>query len=505
MSIVLGIDLGTQSLKCVFYDADARCVVAGESAPLDLYQRDDGTAEQQARWWTRAMGEALGRVDGDIRARTRAIGVSGQQHGFVPMDRHGEVLAPVKLWCDTATTRECDEIMQRFGGFEACIEQVGNPVLPGYTASKIAWLKRHHAVLYAALDTLLLPHDYLNYVLTGERCMEAGDASGTALLDIRRREWSTAMLAAVDPERDLAECLPELRRGSAVIGEVTATAAETYGLPAGIPVATGGGDNMMGAVGTGNVRSGVVTISLGTSGTVYAHVDEPVIDPKGAIAAFCSSTGGWLPLMCTMNCTVTTELLRGLLDTDIDGFEARVARAPRGAGGLLTLPFFNGERTPNLPRARGCLLGMDAQNTRPENVLRSGLEGATFALRYGIDELRGLGVRTDTLMLTGGGMKSATWRQVVADVCDAPVTVLEQDEGAGFGAALQALAMCEGGGDAALREICDDHLTRAEALCCEPSRSAVNFYEEAYAAYARAVETVSTLYGQAATTSDDEP
>ncbi len=494
MSTVLGIDLGTQSLKCVFYDATAREVVASESAPLDLYQREDGTAEQQAHWWLKALETALGRVDAEVRSRTVAVGVSGQQHGFVPLDRSGEVLAPVKLWCDTSTTRECGEIMDRFGGEAACIEQVGNPVMPGYTASKIAWLKRHHPALYQAMDTVLLPHDYLNFHLTGERVMEAGDASGTALLDIRERDWSAEMLRAVDPERDLGECLPPLHRGSVVIGEVHAAAAEALGLPAGIPVASGGGDNMMGAIGTGNVRPGVVTISLGTSGTVYAYSDAPVIDPKGAIAAFCASNGGWLPLLCTMNCTVTTELLRKLLDTDIDGFEALVSRAPRGAGGLLTLPFFNGERTPNLPRARGCLIGMDAQNTQPGHVLRSGMEGATFALRYGIDELRGLGIATDTVMLTGGGMKSATWRQVVADVCNAPVTVLEQDEGAGFGAALQALAVLDGGGDTALGAICDEHLTRAEALCSEPSRAAVNFYDEAYARYRQAVDAVTPLY-----------
>lgn len=494
MSTVLGIDLGTQSLKCVFYDADRRTVVASESAPLDLYQRDDGTAEQQAHWWLKALGEALGRVDPAIRASAAAIGVSGQQHGFVPLDRAGEVLAPVKLWCDTATERECAEIMDRFGGVDACIEQVGNPVLPGYTASKVAWLKRHHPARYEALDTILLPHDYLNFHLTGERCMEAGDASGTAFLDIRDRSWSEPMLRAVDPDRDLAECLPPVHAGTAAIGELRAAVAADTGLPAGIPVTTGGGDNMMGAIGTGNVRPGVVTISLGTSGTVYAYSDTPVIDPKGAIAAFCASTGGWLPLLCTMNCTVTTELLRGLLDTDIDGFEALVSRAPKGSGGLITVPFFNGERTPNLPRARGCLVGMDAQNTRRENLLRSGLEGATFALRYGIDELRGLGIETDTVMLTGGGMKSATWRQVVADVCNAPVTVLAQDEGAGFGAALQALAVLDGGGDAALGRLCDEHLTRAEALCCEPDRSSVNFYEEAYAGYRRAVDAVTPLY-----------
>lgn len=494
MQTVVGIDLGTQSLKVIFYDFGAHAVVASESAPLNLYRNEDGAAEQQAHWWTNALHEAMGKVDREVRASAVALSVSGQQHGFVPLSASGEVLAPVKLWCDTSTTAECAEIMQRFGGPRACLEQVGNLILPGYTASKIAWFAKHHPALYAELECILLPHDYLNFHLTGERCMEAGDASGTGFLDIRQRRWSTGMLGAIDPHRDLSECLPELRLGTAAIGTLRAETARHLGLPAGIPVATGGGDNMMGAIGTGNVAPGAVTISLGTSGTVYACSDQAVIDPSGNIAAFCSSTGGWLPLMCTMNCTVTTELLRALLDTDIANFEQQLNRSPRGAGGVLTLPFFNGERTPNLPRAKACIIGLDAHNTRPENLLRSGVEGATFALRYGIDELRGLGIGTSQVMLTGGGMKSAKWRQIVADVCNAPVTVFRQDEGASFGAALQALHVLEGSAPGDLRALVAEHLTRDEALCCEPRNAAVHFYEDTYQGYRAAVEAVTGLY-----------
>jgi len=494
MQTVVGIDLGTQSLKVIFYDFAARRVVASESAALNLYRNEDGAAEQQAHWWDNALSEAMGKVDREVRRSAVAIGVSGQQHGFVPLSASGEVLAPVKLWCDTSTTRECAEIMDRFGGPEACLEQVGNTILPGYTAPKIAWLARHHPALYAELDTILLPHDYLNFKLTGERCMEAGDASGTGFLDIRQRRWSAPMLAAIDPQRDLMECLPELRLDGGTIGRLQETAARQLDLPAGIPVATGGGDNMMGAIGTGNVSAGAMTISLGTSGTVYAYSDTPVIDPLGNIAAFCSSTGGWLPLMCTMNCTVTTELLRSLLNTDISTFEAQISRAPRGADGVLTVPFFNGERTPNLPHAKACIVGLDAHNMRPENLLRSGVEGATFALRYGIDKLRGLGIETAQIMLTGGGVRSAKWRQIVADICAAPVTVFHQDEGASFGAALQALHVLEGGVPGELPELVAAHLSRNEPLCCEPRSAAVHFYADAYRDYRAAVDAVSTLY-----------
>ncbi|MEJ2400360.1 MAG: xylulokinase [Xanthomonadales bacterium] len=494
MKTVLGIDLGTQSLKVVFYEYGTRRIAASASAPLELYQDDTGAAEQQADWWLDALDVALRAVDDDVRGSVQAIGVSGQQHGFVPVAASGEVLAPVKLWCDTSTVAECDEIMAAFGGAQKCLDEVGNLILPGYTASKVRWLAKNRPEAYARMASILLPHDYLNFYLTGELGMEAGDASGTGFLDIRRREWSADMLAAIDPERDLGSCLPPLRRGIAAIGRVTEAAARSTGLPADVPVATGGGDNMMGAIGTGNVSPGGLTMSLGTSGTVYAHADEPIIDPRGEIAAFCSSAGGWLPLMCTMNCTVTTELMRGVLKTDIEAFEQAVSAAPRGADGVVTLPFYNGERTPNLPRAKACVVGLDSHNMRRENLLRSALEGATFALRYGVERLCELGIEASDIRLTGGGVGSPTWRQAVADICNAPVTVLQQDEGAGFGAALQALAVLEGVGQGELQAFVDRHLERNAQLSCEPDRDAVEFYDAAYANYRAAVDAVTPLY-----------
>jgi xylulokinase len=493
VSTVLGIDLGTQSVKVVFYDFVARETVAVESAPLDLYQTEAGIAEQQAHWWINALQRALQQVGKGVRKSVAAIGVSGQQHGFVPLDKAGEVQAPVKLWCDTSTGPECDAIMDAFGGHDACIEEVGNPILPGYTASKIRWFRDAHPGPYAQMDAILLPHDYLNYYLTGERCMEAGDASGTGFLDIRTRSWSEKMLAAIDPDRDLSECLPDVRLDNESIGELLPSVAKELALPAGVPISIGGGDNMMGALGTGNVAAGVVTMSLGTSGTVYAYADQPVIDKKGSIAAFCASTGGWLPLLCTMNCTVTTELMRNLLKADIAGFENQLETSNRGADGVITLPYFNGERTPNLPNAKGCILGLDSRNARSENILRSAVEGATFALRFGLDELSQLGISAEQIVLTGGGVNSATWRQVVADICNAPVTVLKNNEGAGFGAALQALAMLEDRNND-LSGLVDEHLQSDPELSLDPRPSAVNFYIDTYEQYQRGAEKVAELY-----------
>ncbi len=492
MNTVVGIDLGTQSVKVVFYDVKAHRIVGSESAPLDIYQADVGVAEQQAHWWVNAVRDAFAKVDPDVRRSARALAVSGQQHGFVAVDKSDEVLAPVKLWCDTSTEEECDEIMGALGGRDACIERVGNPVVPGYTASKIRWLKKSRPELYEQMDCILLPHDYLNLYLTGERCMEMGDASGTGFLDIRGRKWSEEMLRAIDADRDLSKCLPLLRTDNETIGTLRQEAAQAFDLPAGIPVGTGGGDNMMGAIGTGNVRAGNVTVSLGTSGTVYAYADQPIIDPNGNIAAFCSSTAGWLPLLCTMNCTVTTELMRNLFGVDIAGFESQICSARRGAGGVITLPFFNGERTPNLPNAKGCIVGLDSHNATPENLLRSAVEGATFALKFGIDELGLLGVETREIVATGGGAKSAKWRQLVADICAAPVVVYEQDEGAAFGAALQALQIVEPG--SAIEELVDTHLTRDESRCCSPRSSAVENYRDVYEDYQRAVEAIAGLY-----------
>lgn len=383
--------------------------------------------------------------------------------------------------------------MQEFGGTDACLREVGNLILPGYTASKVRWFRDTHPDLYSQMSCILLPHDYLNFYLSGERCMEAGDASGSGFLNVRTRQWSEEMLRAIDSDRDLRECLPEVRTANELIGYLLQPIALELGLPSGVPISVGGGDNMMAAIGTGNVASGIVTVSLGTSGTVFAYADQPVLDPKGDIAAFCSSTGGWLPLLCTMNCTVSTDLIRNLVGADMKVFESQAASAVPGSDGVLTVPFFNGERTPNLPNARGAILGLNSQNTNPSNLMRSAIEGATYALRFGIDEMRSLGISATEVVLTGGGANSATWRQVAADVFNVPVTTLKNSEGAAFGAALQALAMLDGG-NANLSALTDQHLLRDEGKCCEPRQSAVTAYNESYAMYQQAVEGVAALY-----------
>jgi len=496
MRTVLGIDLGTQSLKVAFYDPESRSVAVEAASALDLDQDASGKAEQDPAAWLEALADALAQVPDSVRESVAAIAVSGQQHGLVALDAQGRPLRPAKLWCDTTTVAEAGEIMAAVGGREACITLSGNALVTGYTAPKILWLRKHEPERYQALADILLPHDYLNFALTGVKAMEHGDASGTGLLDVRRRQFSRELIDALDPDRDLAECLPPLVEAGEFIGATTPAAAARFGLPAQVPVATGGGDNMLGAIGTGNVRPGRLTMSLGSSGTLYGHSDAPVVDPKGQIAAFCGSTGGWLPLLCTMNCTVATELMRDPLNVAVADIDEAIAPIAPGADGLLLLPFFNGERTPDLPRAKGCLLGLDARNTTKGHLLRATVEGATFALKFGIDELRALGLAAGEIVLTGGGANSRVWRQIVADVTGLPVVILAGNEGAAFGAALQALWSLERTADPALDigAITDRHIRVDTAAAVRPNPNHVAAYAVAYRNYSRALDQLSPLF-----------
>lgn len=494
MNLVAGIDAGTQSVKVVVYDAAARAIVASASAPLGLTSGDDGSREQHPAEWVAAMQTCFDRIDPAVRARIAALAVSGQQHGFVPVDAAGEVLAPAKLWCDTSTTAECAQVMDAVGGAAQTIALAGNPILAGYTASKLPWTKTHRPEAYARLATILLPHDYLNFVLTGERFCEWGDASGTGWLDVRTRTWSKELLHVTDADRDLAACLPPIAPPHALFDIDPAMAAQ-LGLPATVKVAVGGGDNMMAAIGTGCVEEGRLAMSLGTSGTLFAYSDTPVVDPAGAWAAFCSSTGGWLPLICTMNCTVATEQVATLFGFSTREGDAHLQATPPGADGLVMLPFLNGERTPDLPRGKGVLAGLDTTNMTPAHLYRAAMEGATYSLKYGFDAFVRAGMRFERIVLTGGGSNSAAWRQLVADVFGLPVDVPVQSEGAAFGAALQALwAVGRADGDAAsIAGIARTHVATDPALSTRPDPDRTRAYATAYTRFLRHLDAVTPL------------
>jgi D-xylulose kinase len=439
----IGIDSGTQSTKAVLMNARNGRVVADASVSYPLYEKADGTREQDPADWIAAVKRAVCSVIKAAKAapgQVIGIGVSGQQHGFVPLDAHGKVIRRAKLWNDCSTQEQCTHLIKKLGGLKRTIAAIGNGIPPGFTASKIRWLKECEPQKYERLATILLPHNYINYWLTGVAVMEPGDASGTALYDVAKRTWSRKAVRALDDERDLTACLPPLQESHEIVGTVRKTIAAQLGVSETCIVSSGGGDNMMSAIGTGNVREGVVTASMGTSGTIFAYADSPVIDTEtGEIAAFCSSTGGWLPLLCVMNCTVSTELVKRAFKLTNKQLTRSAARIAPGSDGLLLVPYFNGERTPNVPAGRGVFYGLTPMNFTPAHYCRASMEGAILGMNYGLVRLRRLGISPTQIRLTGGGAKNTLWRQICADVFNAECRVLQNEEAAAFGGALQAL------------------------------------------------------------------
>ena len=481
-NLLIGVDSGTQSTKAVVVDAKRGNVVGTGSQAYDLIpDLPPGAKEQHPHTWRDAAAKAIRQALRQARAtasEVRVIGVSGQQHGFVPLDAHGEVIRPAKLWCDTSTAAECDEIMEKLGGRKETIRAIGNAILPGFTAPKILWLKKHEPQNFRRLATVLLPHDYLNFWLTGEKLMEYGDASGTALLDVRRRKWSTAVLAAIDD--NLPSKLPFLISSDRPVGRLQASTAKDLGLNTDVLVSAGGGDNMMGAIGTGNTRPGVITASFGTSGTIYACSEKPVVDSRGEIAAFCDSTNRWLPLLCTMNVTVATEMVRTDFKMTHEQFAIAASRAPAGSDGLLLLPYLEGERTPNVPDGTGVYFGVNNRTFTASHFSRAAMEGVTLGMNFGLRRLAQLGVEPTQIRATGGGSRSRVWRQIMADVFDAEVVTLKVGEGAAYGAALQAL-WCwrqQQGEKTAISDITDEFVELNKSETATPIRSNVQCYRE---------------------------
>ena len=485
MALFLGIDSGTQSTKAVVLDAVSGRVLAEAREAYEMIPGlPPGHMEQHPNDWIKALESVVQRVLSEVdRSQIRGIGVSGQQHGFVPLDGEGRVIRPAKLWCDTSTVRECAIITKRLGGPAAALRETGSLVLPGFTAPKILWLKRNEPAAYRRLRHILLPHDYLNHYLTGSYSMEYGDGSGTALMDVRKRTWSVKAIAAVDTR--IRDFLPDLKSSTESAGTLRPLLARGWGLTGEITVSTGGGDNMMAAIGTGNIKPGVVTASLGTSGTIFAFSKKPVTDPRGEIAGFCSSTGGWLPLVCTMNVTSVTERIRSLFGYEHRAMDRAVKSVPAGADGLTLLPYFLGERTPNIPDGSGAFLGLTPLTADAPHLARATLEGVTFGLNYGLGRLRSLGIRPKEIRLTGGGAKSPVWRQLCADIFGVPVVAMKEDEGAALGAALQAAASIAGtsGKKTPLESLVHRAVKPDESSRCIPAENTRRMYRKLQARF----------------------
>ncbi len=467
-ALFLGLDVGTQSTKGLVVDADSGRVVARAAEEYGLIEGlPPGAAEQHpAMWWdaVHAVVAALVDNDGVDAARIEGIGISGQQHGFVALDSRGTAIRPAKLWCDTTTADEARELS----------EQYGRNVPTGFTASKILWLKKHEPDAFARLSTVLLPHDYINFRLTGEKCMEAGDASGTGFFDPEQRAFVDAEVAQIDAA--LPGKLPPLIAPDQPAGQLSAAAAEALGLRPGILVAPGGGDNMMSAIGSGAVQPGSCVLSLGTSGTVFTYADRAVIDPDGLIAPFCDSTGGWLPLLCVMNVTGVTREVQEAFQSSIDELTTAAAAVEVGAGGVLFLPYLQGERVPDLPTATGTLLGLRPGSLQPGVLFRAALEGTSLNIAWGVDRMRALGIAVDEVRVVGGGSHNPLWRSILADALDARVHTLAEAESAALGGAIQAawVAQRAAGNAVAIADVAAPFVaTVGEPVVPDPERAAM--------------------------------
>ncbi|VVM71584.1 Xylulose kinase [Pseudomonas fluorescens] len=493
--LFLGIDCGTQGTKAIILDAASGQVLGQGAAAHTMISGANGRREQDTQQWLEAFNLATrqallaANVDGQS---ILGIGVSGQQHGLVLLDDQGEVLRPAKLWCDTETSAENDRLLVHLGGEKGSLERLGVVIAPGYTVSKLLWTKEQHPVVFSRIARILLPHDYLNFWLTGRACSEYGDASGTGYFNVRSRQWDLQLLRDIDASGRLQAALPELIDAHQSVGTILPAIAEHLGINPNALVSSGGGDNMMGAIGTGNIQPGAITMSLGSSGTVYAYSEVPKVSPDASVATFCSSSGGWLPLICTMNLTNATGAIRELFDLDLQQFNDLVAQAPIGADGVSMLPFLNGERVPALPHATGSLHGLTLDNLTQANLCRAAVEGTTFGLRYGLDLLRHNGLQSRSICLIGGGSKSALWRQIVADIMNTPVICTEQSEAAALGAAIQA-AWCKSwsnGHENTLADLCQRCVKLDSSSETLPIAANVAAFQQAYERYQQHVATL---------------
>lgn len=496
-ALYLGVDCGTQGTKAVVLNAETGQALGIGSASHTLVSEANGRREQDPAQWTAAFEQAThaaiaeAGVDGRL---IRAIGVSGQQHGLVTLDAEGHVLRPAKLWCDTETTAENDALLVMLGGTLGSLDRLGIAIAPGYTLSKLPWMQKHFPALFERIAHVLLPHDYLNFWLTGRYSAEYGDASGTGYFNIRTRQWDRDLLNRVDPTGRLEQALPPLIEADQAAGTLRPDLAKRLGMSPDVIVSSGGGDNMMGAIGTGNITPGVVTMSLGTSGTLYAYSDAPIVSQHPSVAAFCSSSGGWLPLICTMNLTNANAAIRDLLQIGLEDFNRFLSEAPIGAEGVVMLPFLNGERVPALPHGTATLHGLTTQNLTRANLCRAVVEGVTFGLRHGLDLLRASGIESQAIRVIGGGSNNALWRQMVADIMNTPVVRTTHSEAAALGGAIQA-AWCDQrhrGRDVSLTELCERCVAIDPASRVEPIPQNVERYQAVYQTYR---SQVKTLYG----------
>lgn len=449
MRYLIGVDLGTSGTKTVLFD-ETGAAVASATEEYPLYQPENGWAEQEPEdWWNAACATIRQVLDesGAAPDAVAGVGLSGQMHGLVMLDEAGAILRRSIIWCDGRTGLECEEITQRVGA-QRLIDITANPALPGFTASKILWVRNHEPETYRRCAHILLPKDYIRYKLTGEFATEVSDASGMNLMDVPARSWSPEILGKLEIDPAL---LGRMYESCQVTGTVTPQAAAETGLAQGTPVAGGAGDNAAAAVGTGVVEAGKAFTTIGTSGVIFAHADQVTIDPRGRVHTFCSAApGAWTVMSCTLAAGLSLKWLRDNFFREemqtaagmgVDPYflmDKQAERVPIGARRLLYLPYLMGERSPLInENARGVFFGLSAIHTKYD-MLRAVMEGVVYSQRHCLDVLREMGVSTSEMLACGGGGASPLWRQMLADVYGCPVKTVANKEGPALGAAILA-------------------------------------------------------------------
>ncbi len=450
MSVYLGIDIGTSGTKTLAIDGNGR-ILAAATVEYPLSSPQPGWSEQDPLDWWRASAESVRQVMQQARIApgdVKGIGLSGQMHGSVFLDREHNVIRPALLWNDQRTAQECAEIEDRAGGRAALIDLVANPALTGFTAPKILWLRNHEPQHFERLAQVLLPKDYVRFRLTGEFATEVSDASGTLLLDVRNRCWSAPLLTKLQLDPQL---LPKVYESVEVSGKLSTLAARELGLPAGVPVVGGGGDQAASAVGNGIVQRGAISATMGTSGVVFAHSDEVQIDPQGRVHTFCHAVPGkWHVMGVVLSAGGSFQWFRNQLGEmevataramGVDPYQllsAEAQQAPAGSEGLYFLPYLTGERTPHAdPYARAAWIGLSLRHSK-RHMARAVLEGATYAMRDCLEIIRGMQIPIEEIRLSGGGARSPFWRQLQADIYGQPVVTINAEEGPAYGVALLA-------------------------------------------------------------------
>src|SRR5215472_11911705 len=500
-SKLLGIDVGTGGTRAVLVDESGTVVASCTAEHVAFASPQTSWAEQDPHDWWRATCESVKQVMATSKTEASeiaAVGFSGQMHGAVLLDDKGGVLRPALIWCDQRSAPEADELTAEVGG-EKIIGWTCNPALPNFTLTKLLWVRKHEPHLFERFRMLLLPKDYVRYRLSGEYGMDMADASGTLLLDVSNRRWSSEMTSAtgIDPH-----CLPPLFESPGVCASISRAGAQATGLKEGTPLVAGAGDQAAGAVGLGIVRAGAVHATIGTSGVVFAATDRPALDPKGRLHTFCHAIPErWHVMGVTQAAGLSLRWFRDRfgagMDDGRDPYEClsdEAASVAPGCEGLFWAPYLMGERTPHLdPNVRGALVGLTPTHTRG-HVIRAILEGVAFSLKDTFSIFEEIHVPVTNIRLGGGGARSVLWRQIQADIYAHEVELMEAEEGAAYGAAI--LAGVGAGHWSSVDEACNA-VTKV-ATRVRPSSEASRLLQANYATYRRIYPALRSIANGAA-------